>query len=75
MVMDKGPHGVDVRIPVGDHHTLRPCRRSARIVDGEQIGLGDFRLGEVRRVRAERRFVIGPTVARTFQCHEVSDAR
>ena len=46
--MDEGSNDVDMRVAVGDHHALRLCRSSARVIDDKQIGFGDIRLNEVR---------------------------
>ena len=72
--MGEGSHDIQIRVAVGDHHALRPCRRSARVVDGQEIGLGDFDFAEAGRMRPKRRFVIDPAVTRAFQRHEVFDA-
>src|SRR6266480_4571579 len=55
--------GVQIGIAVGDHHALRPCRRPARVVDGEQVALAYVRTGEVRRFGREGRLVVEPSGA------------
>ena len=42
VVVDERSHDIQVRVTVGDHHPFWARRRSARVIDGEEIGLSDI---------------------------------
>ena len=66
---------VHLRVAVRDHHALRPRRRAARVVDGQQIALVDLRPLERPARLADERLVVEPPVARRpFERDEVPDA-
>ena len=74
MLMNEGPHDVHVGVAMGDHHALGPRRRAAGVIDGQQVGFGDFDRRVIGRMRRQGRLVIGPALARPFQRHEMLDA-
>ena len=74
VMVSQDAHHVHVGIAVGEHHALGARGGTARIVDGEQVVLVDLGFDEVGSMRSEKRLVVEPPVARTFQRHEVLDA-
>ena len=59
--------GVDVGVAVGDHHALGAGRSAGGVVDREQVGLGQTRIGRLLgRVTADPVFVVRP--ARIDRC-------
>ena len=73
VMMHERAHDVHVGVAMRDHHALGPRRRAARVVDGEQVGLGDVRSLEPGLVTGERRLVVDPALGRPFQRNEVLD--
>ena len=66
--VDEGADRVEIRIAVGDHHALGARGRAARVIDGEEICLGDHRPLDGdgcarRRDRGELLFVVEPSRA------------
>ena len=66
---------VDVRVAVGDHHALRSGRRTARVVDAEQIAFADLRLEELAARATYELLIVQPAVACAFERNEVLDVR
>ena len=73
--VDQGADDVHVGVAMGDHDALRPGRRSARVVDREQITLIDLGPAYISRLRHQHRLVIQPAIALSRQRDEVFDAR
>src|SRR3569833_1350788 len=66
---------IDPRIPVRDDDALRSCRRAARVVDGNRIGLVDARSMELLAAAREQQVVFEPSrAAAAIQHHEMLDA-
>src|SRR3981189_385502 len=61
-------------VTMRDHYTLRMRRRTAGVVDGEQIRLLDRWSGEFPIASGEQRFVVEPSGSTTFERDEVLDA-
>jgi hypothetical protein len=62
-------------IAVRDHHALGPGGRSARVVDRDQIALGNRRRREFRRRPGELSLVVEPALPRTVETDAVLEAR
>ena len=58
--VDQGAHDVCPCVSVRDHHALRLGGRAARVVQGEEVALGDVRTIEVRLRLGEDGLVLHP---------------
>src|SRR2546429_9073178 len=72
--MEQCSDRVQVRVAMGDHDALWPCRRPTRVVDGEQVALADVRTPDVRRFGRKGCLVVEPSGARAGQRDELFNA-
>ena len=74
-VVQERADDVGVRVAVRDHHALGAGRRSAGVVEGHQIGLGDRGPIELRRSPGDHGLVIEPAGPSTLERDEMLDTR